>query len=469
MTVGADADRRDPVLGRIGGAQHMSGGDATHVVLGRSTTEEDEQVDALRRHDPTVPFPTVRFLASELGVALGADVVGPDVAVDGASFDSRDLEPGQLFVPLVAERDGHDFVPAAVARGAVAYLTSRGPIGGVDAAAIVVEDTAQALMDAARWARGRLPDRVVGVTGSVGKTSAKDLAAAAIGSRLRVTANTRSFNNEQGLPVTILNADDATEVLITEMGMRGFGEIARLCEVARPTIGVVTTVGASHTERVGGIEGVARAKRELVEALPVDGVAILNGDDRRVLAMATAVSGRVVTFGSAPDSDVRFSGLRLDELARPRFTIATPWGTADVTLAVSGGHMASNAAAAIAAAGVLGVPLDDAVAALETTLVSAARMAVSQLDSGALVINDAYNANPDLDARCARRPRFRRGGAPCRRTRPDGGDLRPGEGARVDRPRGARAGDRRGRLRDRPVRRAARRRPAGRHRSARSG
>jgi UDP-N-acetylmuramoyl-tripeptide--D-alanyl-D-alanine ligase len=336
----------------------------------------------------------VRFLASELGVALGADVVGPDVAVDGASFDSRNLLPGQLFVPLVAERDGHDFVPAAVAGGASAYLTSRGPIGGVDAAAIVVEDTAQALMDAARWARGRLPDRVVGVTGSVGKTSAKDLAAAAIGSRLRVTANTRSFNNEQGLPVTILNADDATEVLITEMGMRGFGEIARLCEVARPTIGVVTTVGASHTERVGGIEGVARAKRELVEALPVDGVAILNGDDPRVLAMATAVSGRVVTFGSAPDSDVRFSGLRLDELARPRFTIATPWGTAAVALAVSGGHMASNAAAAVAASGVLGVPLDDAVAALEHTLVSAARMAVSQLDSGALVINDAYNANP---------------------------------------------------------------------------
>jgi UDP-N-acetylmuramoyl-tripeptide--D-alanyl-D-alanine ligase len=343
---------------------------------------------------PTVPFRTVRFPASQLATAIGAELVGGDVPIDGAHFDSRELLAGQLFVPLVAARDGHDFIAAAVERGAPAYLTAEGPVAGVEATAISVPDTAIALIDAARWARGRLPDRVIGITGSVGKTSVKDLAAAAIGSTLTVAANTRSFNNEQGLPITILNAADETEVLITEMGMRGFGEIARLCEVARPTVGLVTTVGASHTERVGGIDGVARAKRELVEALPDDGTAVLNADDPRVSAMAEATGAGVVTFGVAPAADVRIAGLHVDELARARFSIVTPWGESAVALRVSGAHMATNAAAALAAAGVVGVPLTDAVAGVELAEISPARMAVSRLESGAIVINDAYNANP---------------------------------------------------------------------------
>jgi len=321
----------------------------------------------------TVPFRDVRLLASQIAAAVGGTLSGPDASIDGASFDSRSLLPGALFVPLVAERDGHDFIDAALAAGAGAYLTSQPPAGGT---AIVVEDTAAALMSLAAWARSLLDVPVVGVTGSVGKTSTKDLIAAALAATRRVTANVRSFNNEQGLPVTILAAPDDVEALVLEMGMRGFGEIARLCQVARPTIGVVTSVAAAHTERVGGIEGVARAKRELVEALPASGTAILNGDDARVTAMAAHTDATVVTFGAA--GDVRVSALALDALARPSFHVDTPWGGADVALAVSGAHMASNAAAAIAVAGVVDGAIEPAVRALASARLSAMRMEVSR-------------------------------------------------------------------------------------------
>ena len=161
---------------------------------------------------------------------------------------------GDLFVAVVAERDGHDFVGDAAAAGAGAALVSRA-VDGVDVPLVVVPDTSSALLDLASWARDGLGATVVGITGSVGKTSTKDLVAAAVGAARRVAANERSFNNEQGLPVTILGAPDDTEVLVLEMGMRGLGEIARLCAVGRPDIGVVTSVAAAHTERVGGIDG----------------------------------------------------------------------------------------------------------------------------------------------------------------------------------------------------------------------
>lgn len=332
----------------------------------------------------------MRLQASQVAAAVGGTLVGPDVTVDGASFDSRATLPGQLFVPIVAERDGHEFIGSALEAGAAAYLTAR-PAGA--GTAIVVDDTAAALMRLATWARSRLDVPVIGVTGSVGKTSTKDLVAAALGAQRRVAANVRSFNNEQGLPVTILGAPDGTEVLVLEMGMRGFGEITRLCSVGRPTIGIVTAVAAAHTERVGGIEGVAVAKRELVEALPPSGTAILNADDHRVAAMAAHTPASVVTYGLA--GDVRVSALVLDELARPSFRVDTPWGSADVRLAVSGEHMASNAAAALAAAGVVEGTIDVAVEALASSTISGMRMEVTRAPSGAIVVNDAYNANPD--------------------------------------------------------------------------
>jgi UDP-N-acetylmuramoyl-tripeptide--D-alanyl-D-alanine ligase len=178
------------------------------------------------------------------------------------------------------------------------------------------------------------------------------------------------------------------------MGMRGFGEITRLCGVAPPTIGVVTAVAPAHTEWVGGIDGVARAKAELVEALPPHGVAVLNADDDRVRAMSALTRAPVVLFGVSSDADVRAKDIRLDDLARPSFTATTPWGTTDVVLAASGRHMVGNALAALAVAGSVGVELASAATALGVATLSASRMAVHRLQSGAVVIDDAYNANP---------------------------------------------------------------------------
>ena len=296
-------------------------------------------------------------------------------------------------MPVVAARDGHQFIADAVAAGAAAYLTS-GPAESLGVPGIEVADTGDALMALAGWARTRVTVPVVGITGSVGKTSAKDLVAAALRSQIRVAANERSFNNEQGLPVTILGASDDAEVLVLEMGMRGIGEIARLCAVARPDVGVVTAVAAAHTERVGGIEGVARAKGELIDALPDAGTAILNADAALVVAMAKRTSARVVTFGHSPGADVRVESLELDGLARPTFTARTPWGEVTVTLAVSGAHMAMNAAAALAVAGVLGVDVGDAADALGAAHLSPMRMQVVPTAAGGVVINDAYNSNP---------------------------------------------------------------------------
>lgn len=337
----------------------------------------------------------MRFAASEAAAAIGAELVGPDVVVEGVSFDSRTLTPGQLFVPVVAARDGHEFVPDALAAGAAAYLTARSPQGGT---ALRVPDTARALLELGAWARGRLEgrlgDRVVGITGSVGKTSTKDLVAAALSTTYRTTAAERSFNNDQGLPVTILNAPDDVEAVVLEMGMRGFGEIARLCRIGRPSIGVVTAVGEAHSELVGGIDGVARAKAELVEALPVAGVAVLNGDDPRVLAMADRTAARVLTYGAGEHVAVRIDELVLDAHARPRFTCRTPWGTVDVQLGLIGRHMASNGAAAIAVAGAMGVPLERAADALAAARITGMRMERWHTPTGATVVNDAYNANP---------------------------------------------------------------------------
>ena len=334
----------------------------------------------------------MKLLASQAAQGIGGRLLGPDVEFDGASFDTRSIEPGQLFVPIVADRDGHEFIGAAYEAGAALHLSSRPDPFRVDHTAIEVADTARALMALAQWARARSSATVVGLTGSVGKTSTKDLVASAIGASLRTTANERSFNNEQGLPITVLNAPDDTEVLVLEMGMRGFGEISRLCEVARPSVGVVTSVGDSHTERVGGIDGVARAKRELVEALPKSGVAVLNADDDRVAAMADHTGAQVLTFGRS--GDIAVSGLSLDPSARPSFRASTPWGEADVFVPVPGAHMAMNAAAAIAVGGTLGVGLDDLVAGLAGASVSGMRMEVATAPSGAVIVNDAYNANP---------------------------------------------------------------------------
>jgi len=331
----------------------------------------------------------VIFSTSEAAEIVGGVVHGPVCTIEGASIDSRSVADGALFVPIVAERDGHDFIKAAMANGAAAHFTT-GPT--TSAPAVIVDDTADALTALGRASRERLSGPVIGVTGSVGKTSVKDLLLAAMGDVRRVHANPASFNNELGLPLTLVNAPEDTEVTVLEMGARGIGHIAQLCGIGSPTIGIVTRVAGAHTELFGSLDGVAQGKGELVECLPSDGTAVLNSDDRRVLAMASRTTADVITYGNS--GDVQVVDLRVDGAMRPAFTAATPWGTTDITLALAGEHMAYNAAAAIAAGGAAGVDLADMKQGLEAARASAWRMEVATSVSGATVINDAYNANP---------------------------------------------------------------------------
>jgi UDP-N-acetylmuramoyl-tripeptide--D-alanyl-D-alanine ligase len=330
----------------------------------------------------------VRFKASE----LPGRAVGPETEVEGAVIDSRRVRGGELFVPVVAGRDGHDFIDHALAAGAAAHFTAREPLGGA-VTSVLVEDTVAALADLARLARSRLGDQVVGVTGSSGKTSTKDLLASVLAVLGPCAANERSFNNELGVPLTLVNAPADAATVVVEMGARGAGHIRALCEIARPTVGVVTNVSLSHTEFLGSIEGVAAAKSELVASLPPSGTAVLNAGDPRVAAMAGASQAAVVTFGVGA-GDVRASGVSLDGELRASFTLDSPWGRAAVRLELRGAHQVANAAAAAAAALSLGADLEAVAAGLARARGSAWRMEVSRGVSGVLVVNDAYNANP---------------------------------------------------------------------------
>ena len=336
----------------------------------------------------------VALRTSTLATELGGRLVGPDVTVRGLAIDSRVLREGQLFAAVTAERDGHDFVPAAVAAGAGAALVER-PVG--DGTCVVVPDVGQALVALAVLVRDRLGaadlgDRVVGITGSVGKTTTKDLLAGALGSSFRTAASERSFNNELGVPLTLANAPADTEAAVIEMGARGAGHIRLLCSMARPTVGVVTVVAAVHTEMMGGLESIAAAKRELVECLPATGAAVLNADDARVAGMAGHTAAEGVTFGDA--GEVRAVDVSVDAQLRPPFRLASPWGAADVHLGVRGAHNVTNALAAAAAALWLGAPPDGVAAGLARPPASPWRMELVRTPGGTVVLNDAYNAGP---------------------------------------------------------------------------
>ena len=335
----------------------------------------------------------MHFTTQDIAAAVAGELSGQNIEVCGASIDSRSVSAGQLFVPIVAERDGHDFVPAALARGASAYLASR-EVTGVDAPVVRVDDTSVALMDLGRAARARLPERVVGVTGSVGKTSTKDLLAEVLRTTYVTAANERSFNNELGLPLTLAGAPDDAAAVVVEMGARGVGHIELLCSIASPTVGIVTRVDGVHLEMFGSLEAIAQAKGELVEALPASGLAVLSADQEVVLGMRERTNASVLTFGRSSSADVTAEDVRLDDQLRPAFTLRTPWGSAPIQLGVRGEHQLTNALAAAAAAGGLDVPLDAVVAGLCGAAISGLRMQLDRSAEGALILNDAYNANP---------------------------------------------------------------------------
>jgi UDP-N-acetylmuramoyl-tripeptide--D-alanyl-D-alanine ligase len=341
---------------------------------------------------------------AEIAAATGGQVDGvdPGLLVDGpVVVDSRQVTPGALFVAVPGERvDGHDFAAGAVAAGAKAVLATR-PVG---VPAVVVDDTVEALGALAGVVVRRLADEdglvVVGVTGSQGKTSTKDLIASVLETHGTTIAPPGSFNNEIGLPLTALRADALTRYLVMEMGARGIGHVRYLCDIAPPRIGVVLNVGVAHVGEFGSREAIAQAKGELVEALPAHGTAVLNADDPLVAAMAPRTSARVLSFGLRPDADsapdVTAADVTLDAEGRARFTLRTPDGTADVALGLHGVHHVSNALAAAAVAHEVGM----SPAAIAAALSAAAprsrwRMEVTTRPDGITVVNDAYNANPD--------------------------------------------------------------------------
>ena len=329
-------------------------------------------------------------------------VTGPVV------IDSRQATGGALFAALPGERvDGHDFAAAAASAGAAAVLASR-PLPDVAAPVIVVPDVTIALGQLARAVLSRLPAAtVVGITGSSGKTSTKDLTAQVVERRGPTVAPEGSLNNEIGLPLTVLRADEATRYLILEMSARGIGHIAYLTGIAPPRVAAVLNVGRAHAGEFGSIDAVAKAKGEIVEALPeaaAGGVAILNADDPNVLGMASRTAARVVTFSAANpgrsstggDADVRATDIRLDELGRASFHLLMADGGADVRLRLHGAHHVPNALAAAAVAAELGMGVAAIADALSAaTARSKKRMEVHERADGVLVVNDAYNANPD--------------------------------------------------------------------------
>jgi UDP-N-acetylmuramoyl-tripeptide--D-alanyl-D-alanine ligase len=332
----------------------------------------------------------MRCSTSELTAHLGGELVGPDVSIEGAGIDSRTIRPGQLYAPIVAERDGHAFIPAALEAGAPAYLTAQEPVGGT---AIRVRDTAAALLSLAALARGRVGG-AIGITGSVGKTTTKDLLAGALASTFPTVANVGSFNNELGLPLTLLDAPQDTRWCVLEMGARRAGDIERLAAVARPEVGVVTSVAMAHVEFLGDLDGVARAKGELVAALPASGLAVLNVDDPRVKAMASLSAAPVLGFGAGADADVRAQDVTLDRDLRARFRLSSPWGDAEVGLALHGVQQVPNALAAAAVALWCGVPVEAVAEALAARRGSPWRMEVRHVSGGPVLVVDCFNAIP---------------------------------------------------------------------------
>jgi UDP-N-acetylmuramoyl-tripeptide--D-alanyl-D-alanine ligase len=337
---------------------------------------------------------------AEIATITGGTLVhaGPETMVTGTvEYDSREIGAGSLFVAFAGERvDGHDFAAQAVAAGAAGVLGSRDT--GVPG--VVVADPLAALAVLARAVLDRLPGlTVVGITGSSGKTTTKDYIAQLLARLGPTVATVGSLNNELGHPTTALRATLETRFSVLEMGARGIGHIRHLAEVAPPRIGVVTNIGTAHVGEFGSLEGTARAKGELVEALPADGVAILNADDSLVAGMAGRTAARVVRFGESPDADVRAENVTLDSRGRASYTLAGR----PVRLRATGAHQVPNTLAAAAVALSAGMSPDDVAVALgEIDIVSSRRMDVFDRPDGVTVIDDSYNANPSSTAAALR-------------------------------------------------------------------
>ena len=353
---------------------------------------------------------------SEVARAVEGSLEGDDVDVRAVSTDSREVTEGSLFIALPGDRtDGHRFVDQAFAGGAAAAIVDE-PVDGVAGIAVGpsgpvvrVDSTAEALIRLAADERRSMAATVIGITGANGKTSTKDLTHAVAKTRFRVHASPGSFNNEIGLPLTLLGAPPDTEVLVAEMGARRLGDVKLLSGIARPDVVVVTNVGVAHIEVFGSWASIVEASAEPIDALGLDGLAILNADDPIVIAYGDRCPGRVVTFGTRAHVDVRAEDVSLGPDGRASFRLVTDGAEVRVTLAVPGEHMVSNALAAVAVGRELGISLDDAAIALAEAGVSRWRMETFTTTAGIRVLNDAYNANPESAAAALRTARWMAG------------------------------------------------------------
>jgi len=338
----------------------------------------------------------MKYSLAELGQATNARIEYVDAAtefVTGVQTDSRKVKPGDLFVAIKGENfDGHDFLDEAFERGAVAAMVST----PIEELSLLVDDTLVGLGKLAKYHRHNLNAKVIAITGSSGKTSTKDLLAATLRHFGETISPEGSFNNEIGLPLTILSANNSTKYLVLEMGMRGAGHINYLCEISAPDVSAVLNVGSAHMELLGSREAIAGAKGEILNRLKSSDCAVLFADDNLVSNMSKQTSAAVISFGQSDKADVRISNLTLDEQARPTFDVSHNGISKSVTINLVGEHQAFNAAAVIAIC--LGLGLDFAEicnAISQANPVSKWRMEVTELPNGVTLVNDAYNANPE--------------------------------------------------------------------------
>ncbi len=348
---------------------------------------------------PSVVDADAGLTADELAAITGGRIIArSDRRIRGGAVDSRAVEPGNLFVALPGERtDGHAFVGAALAAGAAAALVARPPdasdLEGRDATVVLVADPLRALQAVASAWRARFDPLVVGITGSIAKTSTKEAVAAVLGAAMPTLRNEGNLNNEIGLPLTVLRLRGEHRAAVLEMGMYVGGEIADLARIGRPEIGVVTAVQPVHLSRIGTIEAVEKAKGELVEALPADGIAILNADDERVRRMSTRTAARTMTYGFADDADVRATEVRSLGLAGMRFDLRTGGGRWTVEIPTLGPLSVHNALAAAAVGLAAGLSVEAIIRALAAGWSAPHRVQLIKA-GGVTIVDDSYNASP---------------------------------------------------------------------------
>ncbi|MGI6576179.1 MAG: UDP-N-acetylmuramoyl-tripeptide--D-alanyl-D-alanine ligase [bacterium] len=336
---------------------------------------------------------TVKEIALATGAIMSTGQ-GEEKILDVVT-DSRQVKAGDLFVARKGERvDGHNFISAAFAKGAVAALVENDQMPQGNGIILKVENTEQALLHLAAWYRRKFGTTVVGVTGSTGKTSTKEMIAAVLTQEFNVHKSVGNYNTEVGVSLTLLQLEPKHEIAVIEMGMRGLGQIRQLAQVALPKIGVITNIDVTHLEILGTIENIARAKGELLAEIPPDGVAILNGDDQRQQELAQNFAGKVIFYGFGEDNHFRAINIQPQKGVGTEFTVCTPEDKLEIKLNLPGKHNVRNALAAIAVGSCFGLKLSSMAQGLAEFKPVAMRLDTIKTEDGVTIINDAYNANP---------------------------------------------------------------------------